>query len=425
MMVYSALHQRKVSLSGTNCKLREELLRSIYRRFINSCSRLSGIDHPYGSVYNLEFTPSLNTVLASHANKALTLYDTRLETKVSTIADAHNDGVNVITFLDPCLFATGSDDETIRIWDLRKLSNPPVAILRGHKGWVKNVEVDRKSNNLFSVAFNDGVRKWNLNRLDSYETDTSDNLLFDMAECVRLRLTYDASLMVISLRKDHLLFVSNFDGNTVDAIRNRMPSNFPLSPEDKERLDIVFGRNRKNVCSVHVINKLYSDNFRTPLSIAFHPGSKLLGMRVVDVKGGEFAQELTFLYDADIGACSYKDVAAESSQNFLKYVDEKSPDSVIDFIKEISFSQDGRILVSPYRNKVRLLAVDYNCTPMDAFYDSRYYSIEKSLCCCDFEEVVVCGSHADGVLTCRLNSNDMCLASGCIDGEVMFNWPRL
>ena len=385
---------------------------------------------PFGAVYNVEFTPSNDyTVVACHANKAIAVYDARIQSKpLSSVPNAHDDGVNVVSFFDNFLFATGSDDGLIKIWDIRMLSSKSIAILRGHKGWVKNVEIDRRSNQIFSVAFDDGVRRWDIDRLDSYDEDAEDNLIFELHSAVRLRISPDSSTMAISLRKDHMVVVYEFDGNTIEEIKDVVPETFPISMGARYGLFQSFqnqDRIHRNVPTVHNFRHIPDDSYSTFLSVAFHPDSKLVALRLVNIHDYMLQREDCLLYN--IALTKPRDsyiTNRQMKERHLRTAYEDSPDSVLDYIKEISFSKpDGRVLASPYGNCVRLLGIDENCTPMDIYCDPRYpINIEKHEL---LETIDVCSDHGDGgVLTCRLNFNSMCLVSGCMNGRLVFNQPR-
>ena len=426
--IYKLLEQRKHAHIDCKTLLQDQLSHRIYRSFCRNedLPKTGNQDFPYGSIYNVEFIPTGNAVIACHANKAITLHDTRLEKQVLAIPTAHHDGVNVVTFLDSSVFATGSDDSTVRIWDIRRFADKSLGVLKGHKGWVKNVEVDHKSGVLFSIAFTDGVRKWNLDDLDSYQSEEIyDNLIFNIKYPVRLRISPDSSTMVISMRRSHLFVVSNFDGCSIDELWNSIPQNYPPLETDISRLSSHFKDRKKNIPCVHEIGPSSEANYRTPLSLTFHESGQYLAMRMIDVKANRLTQEISVLYKMQKEPQKYFYNVQELNPNFLNYIDEYSPHSVLDFIKEISFSSDGRIIVSPFGDKVRLFSVDHHCTPIDLFHDDRYQSTEKELKSLDFEEVAVYGGHCNGVLTCRLNSWDMCLVSGDVDGRVVFNRPRL
>lgn len=431
---YHLLQERKTLPSSNHYKLQHCLSKNLFTFKTSEKSRAVPVmtecpsDYPYGSVFNVEFTPAGNAVVVAHANKAFTIHDTRLEKCINVVPNAHDDCVNIVSFLNDLNFVTGSDDGTIRLWDLRHLTRKPIGILRGHEGWVKNVELDKKSGLLFSIAFNDGVRKWKLDNLDAYKSaETADNLLFELKGGVRMKLAPDNSKMVISLRRDHLFLVSNFDGATVGKIWNGFPKQLPLSKEDEVKMATQMSETKTNIPSVHAISPFAGANYRTPLSFCFHPCSQFMAMRMIDVKKNRLVQEISVLYNLDNSTDTEKPfyTVNEVSSRFLKYIDECSPETALDFIKEITFSSDGRFLLSPYGNSVRLLAVDSHYTPMGEYYDERYQSREKRLKSLDMESVCVCTGHTGPVLTSRLNSWDMCLVSGCIKGKITFYWPRL
>ena len=425
--IYKLLQQRKHTHIDCRTLLQDQLSHRIYRSFCRNedLPKTGNQDFPYGSICDVEFIPTGNAVIACHVNKAITLHDTRLEKEVLAIPTAHRDSVNVITFLDSSVFATGSDDSTVRIWDIRRFADKPLGVLKGHKGHVRNVEVDHRSGILFSLAITDGVRKWNLDDLDSYQSEEiRDNLVFNFKYLLRFRISPDSSTMVIS-RQNHLFVVSNFDGCSIDELWNSIPQNYPLLEADISRLSSHFKDRKKNIPCVHEIGPSSEAYYKMPLSLTFHESGQYLAMRMIHVKpkANIIVQEISVLYKMQKEPQKYFYNVQELNANFLNYIDESH--SVLSYIKETSFSSDGRILVSPFGDKVRLFSVDYHCTPIDVFHDDRYQITEKELKSSDFEEVAVYGGHCNAVLSCRLNSWDMCLVSGDVDGRVVFNRPRL
>ena len=395
-------------------------------------------DHPYGAVHNLEFSPEGKCLLAARANKAITAHDSQTGKQVHVLPRAHEDCVNIITFLNPWTFVSGSDDRTVRIWDLRSLTTP-TAILSGHTGWVKNAEHDARNNLLFSVAFQDGVRKWDLKDLASYNGCSGgslqhklDNRIFKFTDAVRMRISSDDSRMVVSLRKNLLFVVSDFDGSQIEDVGHAPELLTDIATTgDKKRIrsrDNSVLQLAQNRTSLHIISRLQSNQYRTALSATFHPSSSsLLALRVMDIKHLNLVQELTLLYNLAPRYQLDKPVhnLDEVTRSFLKYSDENSPDDSVNLIKELCFSPDGSVLVSPYEQGVRLMAADSACTAMDTFYDCRFSSWEKELNSMEFENVASFNAgHTDAVLTCRM-SDDFSLASGCMEGRVIISHPKL
>lgn len=429
--IYDLFRYKTISTADCSNLLDREFPKYIYTKYrlaSASAERLDktqATDFPYGSVFNVEFTPSGDAVLATHANKAITVHDPRLERQVHVVPTAHDNCVNVITFLDHFIFATGSDDKTVRLWDIRNMS-ANIAVLCGHKGWVKNVEFDRHSYQLFSIAFEDGVRVWDMNHLEKYSNNEgSSNLLFKHSNPTRLRISPDHSRMVMCLRMNHMVSISNFDGNRISEISDCLDL---LQAENISTARQQYQERKNNVPSLlTLIHSSGGEIFRSPLSFVFHPRSDLAAVRVVDImQQSVMMQELTFLYNlAHLDKGDYKPVypIEDVSGGFMKYREEFCLDECMDYIKEINFSSDGRVLASPDKDGVHLLVVDSMCTPMDLFYDDRYHSAEKDLCSLEFDESTI---HVPGnILCCKFSSFDSLLATGSLEGRVIFLKPQI
>ena len=382
------------------------------------------VDYPYGSVFNLEFSPLEDIAVTVCASRAILAYDPRTSTKIHTVPHAHDDCVNCVTFLDNFTFATCSDDHTIRLWDLRNLRRC-TAVLRGHRNWVKNIEYDQRSGILFSIAFFDGVRSWDLNKLDSYTNEEdSDNLVLALPDPVRMRISPDGSKMFVTMRKNVSLVVHDFDGRHLKEIKNTI-GNLMRIPHDRKLLQQLKQR-KTNKPSIHVMSGLRgTKSFRAVMSTVFHPSGDFMALRHIDVKDETLHQELTSLYD--LREAEYSPVCRieRCQHNYLKFIDESSPMEALDYIKEISFSRDGRVLASPFEDGVRILAVDSLHTPIDVFFEERYHSVEKSLGCLELEQVGTCFGHQAPVLTCKFANNDFLLGTGCLQGRVLFHKPQL
>ena len=67
-------------------------------------------------------------------------------------------------FLDNRLFATCSDDTTVKLWDARNLSAHVRTLSGGHTKWVKNVEYVSRSNTLVTSGFDGSIFQWDLNK---------------------------------------------------------------------------------------------------------------------------------------------------------------------------------------------------------------------------------------------------------------------
>ena len=382
----------------------------------------------HGSVFNIKFSPTDKLALGVCSGHSVVGYDPRtcVGKPVSEISPAHGNCVNCITFINDCLFATCSDDMTIRLWDLRNLGTCS-RVLTGHRNWVKNIEFDHRSNRLFSVAFYDGVREWDFNDLEQYNArDDPNNLALSLNNPVRMRIAPDGSKMFISTRKSKCLIIDRFNGATLSKT-NSLVTDILQNSEKRELEDM-----RHNRPAVYLMcNDQGIHNFRAIMSIEFHPCSSLAAIRYVDIREEEIASERTSMYDFGLSSknCykshySYK----ESASKYFKIIDEEIVGETVDFIKEFCFSPDGRVIASPHGNGVRLLAVDDSCTLMEVYSDDRCPHEGKQIApeLCVVNDLSAANqAFTSPVLSCRFANHDFILATGGYSGEFLFHQPRL
>ena len=366
-----------------------------------------------GSVFNIEFSPTDNVAVAVCANGSFATHDPRHNSRVRTVQRAHDEGANCVTFLSDLTFATCSDDTTIKLWDLRNLQSS-VAVLRGHRGWVKNIEYDARSDLLFSIAFDDGVRVWNVRKPELYSRATS-NLVLQLKDSVRLRIAPDSSKMFVSLRQSGCLIVNNFDGLTLHDLGDQVSALF------EQRTFRGQERRKVNNPSLHTLS-VERNGFRSVMSACFHPGGNFIAMRHLDIKNHAIQQELLSLYDLRAPAYNPPDPIVRNEKNYLKNTEEMIIEDSLDIIKEIHFSSDGKVLASPHNNGARLLSLDLHCTSADTFFDDRFHCPAHTP---HMDVVQTLSGHSASVLTCRFAHHDMLLATGCLEGVVCFHHPQL
>eukprot|EP00158_Paraphelidium_tribonemae_P001901 Partr_v1_DN24930_c0_g1_i1_m45492 putative Glutamate-rich wd repeat-containing protein len=96
------------------------------------------------SVEDLQWSPNEDDVFAScSVDKTIKIWDTRLKTRHGLEIVAHECDVNVISWngLVPYLLASGADDGSFKIWDLRNCKdNSPSAAFTWHKKAITSIE---------------------------------------------------------------------------------------------------------------------------------------------------------------------------------------------------------------------------------------------------------------------------------------------
>jgi WD repeat-containing protein 32 len=86
------------------------------------------------------------------------------------------------------------------------------------------------------------------------------------------------------------------------------------------------------------------------------------------------------------------------------------------FIKELCFSNDGRLVCSPFAYGTRLLAFDKDCHELcDAIPNQPLQLVE----------VASCMSHRHVVVTTKFSPVHCMFVSGCLNGKVSFHQPVL
>ncbi|CAG2240619.1 DDB1- and CUL4-associated factor 10-like [Mytilus edulis] len=108
----------------------------------------------------------------------------------------------------------------------------------------------------------------------------------------------------------------------------------------------------------------------------------------------------------------------KTRNRLLHYIEE--PNVGRGFIKELCFSNDGRLVCSPFGYGVRLLSFDPDCSelcdiaPMSSpGQPLRMYEVEN------------CLSHSNVVVTCKFSPQHCMFVSGCLSGKVAFHQPVL
>ncbi|XP_037950427.1 DDB1- and CUL4-associated factor 10 homolog [Teleopsis dalmanni] len=166
----------------------------------------------FGGVFNLEFSPEGNIVVAACEKKCVLLFDAVTTNHTHKIMEAHTDRVNCVKFLNNRMFATCSDDTTVALWDIRQLKRK-VRSLHGHSNWVKNIEYSTKDNLLVTSGFDGSIFTWDINALT--EQGLIYQKVFHTSGLMRCRITPDGTKLVICTTGGFLMIVHELDLTTL------------------------------------------------------------------------------------------------------------------------------------------------------------------------------------------------------------------
>ena len=126
-----------------------------------------------GKISNLAISPNHRWIIAANIDHFVWLGS--IQSGVWKKVGSHNDAVRGVSFHPKGhLFASASDDRTIKLWSLScpiQGKNTPCLfpkitqkqIFRGHLGWVRQVKFTPKGDRLISCSFDQTIRVWDLN----------------------------------------------------------------------------------------------------------------------------------------------------------------------------------------------------------------------------------------------------------------------
>ncbi|KAG7297816.1 hypothetical protein JYU34_018559 [Plutella xylostella] len=204
---------------------------------------------PTGGVFNLEFSPEGNLLVAACEKKSIQIFDPLTHQRIYSVNGAHSDCVNCVKFLDGRMFATCSDDTTIALWDVRNLKKK-IRSLAGHSHWVKNIEFSHKDKLLVTSGLDGSIYTWDINSYTEY--NLVYQRVFHASGLMRCRLTPDARQMVMCTTGGLLVIIHDLNLATLaQDLHGFKPNLYRLMQMSRQLIPIaamyehLFDRNRK------------------------------------------------------------------------------------------------------------------------------------------------------------------------------------
>ncbi|XP_033633432.1 DDB1- and CUL4-associated factor 10-like [Asterias rubens] len=375
------------------------------------------------AIFNLEFSPSGDILVAACEENSMLLFDPLTTKNITAVRNAHGDCVNCIRFLDSRTFASGSDDSTIALWDIRNLKQK-VRCLEGHTNWVKSIEYCHRTRRLISSAFDGAVVSWDIN---SYEENGAPHeKIFYIESLMRTRLTPDCTKLVMSTARGFYIVIHNLNLSTLNSdlanvdfveyhrIAMQEEEDGVRSEQGHWSREAPFTRTRNRA---ELVLDCPEDSKASCISsLVLHPHGWCMISRYTT---REDDAEWTCVHDLQDPlpdqSLSIRSTTQPQALKRLMYYTKESTDGR-GYIKELSVSPDGRLICSCYGYGVRLLGFDSKSSEL---CDIQPHGVRE------LKQIKYLVKHKSTVLTSRFSPTHCLLASGSMCGRVAFYQPKL
>eukprot|EP00850_Spirogloea_muscicola_P024283 SM000569S18626 [mRNA] locus=s569:21:2582:- [translate_table: standard] len=122
-------------------------------------------------IWSLQFSSDGREIVAGASDHSLYLYDVEAN-KPSLKLEAHKDEVNAVAFADESshLIFSGSDDSLCKVWDRRALGarSKPAGVLVGHLEGVTHIDSKRDGVHFISNCKDQTIKLWDIRRMANH-----------------------------------------------------------------------------------------------------------------------------------------------------------------------------------------------------------------------------------------------------------------
>lgn len=353
------------------------------------------------AIYNLAYSKDGSMVLAGYERGSICAFHPLFSSvkPMFRIENAHVTSVNGFQFIDSTKFTSCSDDTTVKLWDIRNI-NSAVQTLSELSDWAKNIHYNHEDKILITSDLRSNIAVYEMD-CDTFKPIV---LLEHKTDLLRTALMNDCdTLFLTEFNTGKLQCIRNFK-RYIQKIRENCEdpvAHIQIGDEDLIQATDSFESQQKG-------NETIEKTFLS--SLAPHPLDWCIAVRGIRQSD---SNNYTFVLDMHNPSNGYSRPTLSDQPTLTHFL--KESNAKRDFIKEISFSYDGRVIASPHAKGFRLFAFGNDCPH---YAPKRLAEVT--------ELITVHYGISDGyIYTTKFSPTDFHFAVGCSKGTIKFCYPKL
>ena len=333
--------------------------------------------HEIGYISDIDFSPNGKTVVATSTSGSICILDPNTGRQNHYIKQAHEAPVSRLRYVSDYQFVTGSADCCLALWDVRNMKDGALNVWRGHCKPIRSIDYDNTTNYVISSAQDGEIRYWhlpNLQKADSAQQggeNASQGVLFT---CPKFNQACSNDRFLVFANAHGCMFI--VENLSVQHLKKDL-ENFRF--DESIRMQLCFfapnasmtKRNRIQIVEANDYSPISWSTISNISHISLHPTLPILLMRITTTRRTEMRPEIkewtcvcNLQHQKDFGGI-FGSFGSDVMEEVLLYASEETRYS--SFVeKRPSFSRCGRLISSPTKDGMQLLAYSENLDSYDA-----------------------------------------------------------
>jgi WD40 repeat protein len=404
-----------------------------------------------GFISDLAFSGDGKHLLAASSNGEVYLFNPNNQ-KLRTVVSTSDNAALKVLFVGEWYFTTASTDNCIMLWDMRN-THQAINSLRGHKNVIRTLDYHKPTGKLISSSYDGDVRYWHVGsyQVEREEVDREENanyrgILLKCTDLNRIAINWCSEKLLLVTSKGVIFSISNL---SIDHLKNDIPyarldDTLPLllswitpntSTNRRNTIRIIHS-NDYSVNPQFTVSKIHHLTTHPVLPLAlirFSGTQKTLYSNKMKDWTTIYRLDQTIPVDDNVICDTLRAYGTDIVEENLIFASEETRYATM-FEKRSCFSKCGRVVASPHKTGVRLLAFSEQLdTPLLArkAHPDNFSVLSASSLWCDEPSsmcvVATIARETDSVMCAQFSEagSGFLLALGEMEGRVSFHQPHL